>query len=89
VLANMGLRPSRWQIFFTTASMVTVINSVVGGSAVAIAVGAITDAPLGVSAAIGGVVAIASIVALRRHEQRMLTECYRQLEVLFPSPHAP
>ena len=42
VLANMGLRPSRWQIFFTTASMVTVINSVVGGSAVAIAVGAIT-----------------------------------------------
>ena len=41
--------------------MVTVINSVVGGSAVAIAVGAITDAPLGVSAAIGVVVAIASM----------------------------
>ena len=89
VLANMGLRPSRWQIFFTTASMVTVINSVVGGSAVAIAIGAITDAPLGVSAAIGVVVAIVSIVALRRHEQRMLVECYRQLDVLFPSPHAP
>ena len=88
VLANMGLRPSRWQIFFTTASMVTVINSVVGGSAVAIAVGAITDAPLGVSAAIGVVVAIASIVGLRRHEQRMLTACYREFEALFPSPHA-
>jgi Flp pilus assembly protein TadB len=69
--------------------MVTVINSVVGGSAVAIAVGAITDAPLGVSAAIGVVVAIASIVGLRRHEQRMLTACYQQLEVLFPSPQAP
>lgn len=89
VLANMGLRPSRWQIFFTTASMVTVINSVVGGSAVAIAVGAITGAPLAVSAAIGVVVAIASIVGLRRHEQRMLTACYREFEVLFPSPHAP
>jgi hypothetical protein len=85
----MGLRPSRWQIFFTAASTIAVINSVVGGSAVAIAVGAITNAPLGVSAAIGGVAAIASIVGLRRHEQRMLTECYRHLEVLFPSPHAP
>ena len=88
VLANMGLRPSRWQIFFTAASMVAVINSVVGASAVAIAVGAFTAAPLGVTAAIGGVVAIASIVAMRRHEQRMLRECYRQLDVLFPSPHA-
>ena len=69
--------------------MVTLINSVVGDSAVAIAVGAITTAPLGVSAAIGGVVAIASIVGLRRHEQRMLEEGVGQVEVLFPSPDAP
>jgi hypothetical protein len=89
VYANMGLRPSRWQISFTAASMVAVINSVVGGSAAAIAVGVITAAPLGVCAPIGGVVAIASIVAMRRHEQRMLRQCYRQLDVQFPSPHAP
>ena len=64
--------------------MVTVINSVVGGSAVAIAVGAITDAPLGVSAAIGVVVAIASIVELRRREQRMLRACYRNVPGAVP-----
>ena len=84
----MGLRPSRWQIFFTTASMVTVINSVVGGSAVAIAVGAITDPPLGVSAAIGGVVAIASLAALRRYETRYLEAGVGELKILFPSPQA-
>ena len=88
VLANMGLRPSRWQTWFTVASMVAVINSVVGGSAVAIAVGAIADAPLGVSAGIGGVAAIASILALRRHERRMI-EASGHEGVLFPTPGEP
>jgi hypothetical protein len=87
VLANMGLRPSRWQTYFTASSMVAVINSVVGGSAVAIAVGAITDAQLGVAAGFGGVAAIASMVALRRHERRMI-DASAQEGVLFPTPDA-
>jgi hypothetical protein len=49
VLANMGIKRAAWQAYFTTPSMVAVINSVVGGSAVAIAVGAIGDPPLGVA----------------------------------------
>ena len=39
-------------------------NSVVGGRAIAIAIGAIADASLGVAAGVGGVAALVSIVAL-------------------------
>jgi hypothetical protein len=34
VLTNLGIKHSTWQAYFTTPSMVAVINSVVGGSAV-------------------------------------------------------
>ena len=40
--------------YLTFGSVVAVINSVVGGSAIAIALGAFIDASLGVAAAIGG-----------------------------------
>jgi hypothetical protein len=86
VLANMGIKHAAWQAYFTTPSMVAVINSVVGGSAVAIAVGAIADPPLGVAAAIGGLVAIVSLAALRRFETRYLRAGVGELEILFPSP---
>src|SRR5206468_2081552 len=72
VLRNMGIKHSTWQAYFTTPSMVAVINSVVGGSAAAIAVAAAIDAKLGVAAAIGGLVAIASLTVLRRFETRYL-----------------
>jgi hypothetical protein len=86
VLANMGIKPSAWQAYFTAPSMVAVINSVVGGSAVAIAVGAIADPPLGLAAGIGGGVAIASLAVLRRFETRYLRAGVGELEILFPSP---
>jgi hypothetical protein len=87
VLWNMALRPSPWQSFFTAASMVGVINSVVGGSAVAIAVGAFTDAPLGFAAGIGGVAAILSFAALRRYEVRLLEAgATTHGETLYPTP---
>jgi hypothetical protein len=86
VLTNMGIQRSAWQAYFTTPTMVALINSVVGGSAVAIAAGAITDAPLGVAAGIGGLVAIASFAAARRFETRYLRAGVGELEILFPSP---
>jgi hypothetical protein len=89
VLANMGIKRSAWQPYFTTPSMVAVINSVVGGTAVAIAVGAIADPPLGISAGIGGLVAIVSAAAMRRFETRYLQAGVGELEVLFPSPPGP
>ena len=86
VIANMGIRPTRMQLYFTSAMMIAVINSVIGGSAVAIAIGAIFDAPLGVAVAIGGVGAIASLVALTRLDRRMHEVGAVGFEPMFPSP---
>lgn len=48
---------------FAFSSAIAVINSVVGGAAVAIALRALVDAPLGLAAAVGVVAAIVSAVA--------------------------
>ena len=86
VIRNMGVSLERRQQFFTTGSMIAVINSVVGGAAVAIAIGAITGAPLGICCGIGGLAAIASVIWLLRMENRLYHELGGFSEVLFPSP---
>jgi hypothetical protein len=68
--------------------VVAVINSVVGGSAVAIALGAFVDASLGVAAGAGGLVAVGSVVALLRFADRLLDARTGGVEALFPSPSA-
>jgi hypothetical protein len=88
VMRNMGVSLERRQQFFTTGSMIAVINSVVGGAAVALAIGAITGAPLWVCASAGGVAAIVSFVRLLRIENRMYHEMGGFTETLFPSPEA-
>jgi hypothetical protein len=86
VLANMGLSPTRWRLYFTTATMIAVINSVVGGAAVALALGVAFDAPLGLVAAAGGAIAIASLLLMRRAEYRLHVAARGRTEALFPSP---
>jgi hypothetical protein len=86
VLANMGLRPSRWQLYFTVSTMVATVNSVIGGSAVAIALGAFVDASLGVAAAAGAAAAIVSVIVLLRFADRLLDARTGGVEALFPSP---
>jgi hypothetical protein len=88
VLANMGLSPTRWRLYFTTATMIAVINSVVGGAAVALALGVAFDAPLGLVAAAGGAIAIASLLLMRRAEYRLHVAARDRTEALFPSPPA-
>ena len=86
VLRNMGLaRPSRWQLLFTASAAIAVVNSVVGGSAVGLAVGVAFDPALGVSVATGGAFAIASI-GLHRRVQSKRHEAKEETEALFPSP---
>jgi hypothetical protein len=86
VLANMGLRPSRWRLSFTVSTMIATVNSVVGGSVVALLAGRLLDAPLGVAAACGAVGAVASF-AMHRRWDRLLHERHGDYEeVLFPSP---
>lgn len=86
VFENAAVQPEGRKQFFTFATVVAVINSVVGGSAIAIALGAVADAPLGVSAGVGGLAALGSLVALLRYADRLLEERTGRTESIFPSP---
>ena len=66
--------------------MIAVINGVVGGAAVALALRVAVDATLGIAAAAGGVVAIASLLLMRRAEYRMHLDGGARTDSLFPSP---
>jgi hypothetical protein len=86
VLENMGVRnPSRWQLFFTLASMVAVLNSIVGGTTVALVAGKLLGAPIGVAVLAGGVVALASLQGHIRLQRRMHDAAREGTETLFPS----
>jgi hypothetical protein len=87
VLRNMGMSPDRFQLYLTSASAIAVVNSVVGGSALALAVAWSSSASLSLACAVGGCFAVGSLLAhvswsRRRHERS------GPGEVLFPSPGA-
>jgi hypothetical protein len=86
VFGNAGLPPQGRTQYFTFATVVAIINSVVGGSAVAIAVGVIADTSLAPAAAVGGAAAIFSFVLLLRHATRLLEVRAGMTESIFPSP---
>jgi len=81
----MGLRPTRWQLYFTAASAIAVVNSVVGGAALAIACWVAFEASLAVSALVGGLFVLVSVPLhlrwLRRRGERGVA-----VDVLSPSP---
>jgi hypothetical protein len=86
VLANMGLRRSRWQLYFTVSTMIATVNSVVGGSVVAILIGRVIDAPLGVAAAAGALTAAAAFALHQRWDRILHMQGAADVEVMFPSP---
>ena len=86
VFENAAVPPEGRKQWFTFATVVAVINSVVGGSAIAIALGAIAAASLGVAAGVGGAAALVSLVALLRYADRLLEERAGRTESIFPSP---
>jgi hypothetical protein len=86
VFENMGVRPEGRKQYFSFATVIAVINSVVGGSAVAIALGAFAEASLAVAAGVGGAAAAASLFALLRLADRMLADRAGEIPALFPSP---
>jgi hypothetical protein len=87
VMANMGMRPARSQLYFTAAMAIGVVNAVVGGSAVALAIGLGLDTALGVAVGAGAVAAIAVIVGAL-HYQRTRRDAGTRHETLFPSEAA-
>jgi hypothetical protein len=86
VFANMGLAIENRSPVFAFSTAIAVINSVVGGAAVAIALGALVNAPLGLAAGVGVVAAAVSAVAWVRYADRLLDASAARAEPLFPSP---
>jgi hypothetical protein len=86
VFANTGVPVENRPQYFTFGAVVAVVNSVVGGSAVAIALGAVADAPLGTAAAIGGAAAVLSLIGWLRYADRLLGARTAGTSPVFPSP---
>jgi hypothetical protein len=86
VFANMGLPLVGRKPYFAFSTAVLVINSVVGGAAVALAVGAGFDAPLGLAAGVGGAVAVVSVIGWLRYADRRLDASAADTTPMFPSP---
>ena len=85
VFANMSLPAEGRKPWFAFSSAILVVNSVVGGTAIALAVGAFLDASLAVAVAVGVAAALVSVVAWLRYADRLL-DAATQTEPLFPSP---
>jgi hypothetical protein len=86
VIANMGLAPSRWELYFTAGSAVSVVNSVVGGGAIAILLGVTLGAPLAVAAAAGIAFLVTSVAVHMRYDRERHLRSGGMTETLFPSP---
>lgn len=86
VFANAAVPAEGRKQFLTFATVVAVINSVIAGSAIAIAISVAFDAPLGVAAGVGGAVGLVSLVLLLRSADRLLDERTGGTESIFPSP---
>jgi hypothetical protein len=84
VMANMGMRPEPRQLYFTAAMAIAVVDAVVGGAAIALALGLAFDTPLGVPVAVGGIAAIAAVAGALR-SQRTRRDAGTRHESLFPS----
>jgi hypothetical protein len=87
VMANMALSTaSSWQLYLTAAVAIAVVNAVVGGSAVAVAVGVTTSAALGIDVAAGGIVAIAALAGQLWFQGASHAAGGGDTDVLFPTP---
>jgi hypothetical protein len=84
VWANMSLRPSRWHSYFTMPMAMAFINSVIGASASALAIGIASGASLGLCVACGAGFALVSLALHHRHNERSFARATADT-ALFPS----
>jgi hypothetical protein len=88
VLANSGsAHTSRWQLYFTLAMMIAVLNAVVGGSAMTLMI-SLLGAPIGVAVAAGIITGLASIGLCHRWQRGAHTAAARRVAPLLPSAPA-
>jgi hypothetical protein len=86
VFANAAVPAEGRTHFFTFASVVAVIDSVIGGSTIAVAISTVLDAPLAVAAGVGGAVGLVSLGLLLRLADRLLARRTASTQAIFPSP---
>jgi hypothetical protein len=84
VMSNMGMDPSAWQLYFTAAMAIAVVNAVVGGAALSLAVGLALDTSLGAAVAAGSAAALAAILCAMRY-QRSRRDVGTRHPSLFPT----
>lgn len=89
VFRNMGLAPDKRSHALAFSTTIAVVNAVVGGSCVALALAALVEPPIGATVAVGLAVAAASVVAWTRRAARMLTAAADAPTPLSPTPVVP
>lgn len=83
-LSQEAMSTSWVQVFFNTADMIAVINSVLIGSFVGLLL-AVFSLPLWVCTSAGGVVFLVSVVIHQRYQWVQWMRLERNLPILFPS----
>jgi hypothetical protein len=73
VAGNKGVRYSRWSFLFTMASMVIVVNSVLGGATIALVGDMAIKVPLAVATGVGVAAGIVILILSLLYEHRRLT----------------
>lgn len=86
VLRNMGFEPNMFQLYLTAGAAIGVVNSVVGGTGVALTIAWAFDRSLPLAAALGGVTAIVSLALHMRWLRHRLERGHLREESLFPTP---
>jgi hypothetical protein len=85
ILRTMGIATTRWQVFFTIATMIYVINSIIGGVFLAVVTGVLFDAPAWAVAIAGIVGGMAIGAAFAVHQTRSWNAFEERAPILFPS----
>ncbi len=88
IVGQEGMHPSWWQIFFNTAAMIAVINSVLLGSFVGL-LAAGFSLPLWLSTSLGVLIFLLSGALHQLYQWRQLRQRERHLPALFPSHPRP
>jgi hypothetical protein len=73
VAGNHGVRYGRWSFLFTMASMVIVVNSVLGGATIALVFALAIETGLVIATVLGVIGGLALLVLSLRYEHRRLT----------------
>jgi hypothetical protein len=85
VLGNMSVTPSRWQLLFTGAGMVAVINSVIVGVLVGVVITNLVGLGLAFKVGCGVGTFVVSVLVHHRYQEVTLRRADQHIPVLFPS----